>query len=78
DNKQLVYYWFQMHGRSITNEYLLKWFVFWDALTLNRTDATLVRITSPLRPGEDFADADSRLVDFVKTLNPSISDYVPN
>ncbi|GAO34667.1 EpsI family protein [Sulfuricella sp. T08] len=78
ENKQLVYYWFQMHGRSITNEYLLKWYVFWDALTLNRTDAALVRITTPLRPGENFADADSRLVDFVKTLNPSISDYVPN
>lgn len=78
ENKQLVYYWFQMHGRSITNEYLLKWFVFWDALTLNRTDAALIRITTPLRPGENFADADSRLVGFIQTLNPSISDYVPN
>jgi exosortase D (VPLPA-CTERM-specific) len=78
ESKQLVYYWFQMHGRGISNEYLLKWFVFWDALTLNRTDAALVRVTTPLRPGESFADADSRLINFVKTLNPNISDYVPN
>jgi len=78
DNKQLVYYWFRMHGRGITNEYLLKWFVFWDALTSNRTDAALVRVTTPLGPGESFADADSRLVDFVKTMNPNMSNYVPD
>ncbi|WP_372521483.1 VPLPA-CTERM-specific exosortase XrtD [Sulfuricaulis sp.] len=78
ENKQLVYYWFQMHDRGISNEYLLKWFVFWDALTRNRTDAALVRITTPLAPGESFADADNRLINFVKTLNPNISDYVPN
>jgi exosortase D (VPLPA-CTERM-specific) len=78
DNKQLVYYWFQMQGRAITSEYLLKWFVFWDALTRNRTDAALVRVTTSLRHGESFADADGRLIDFVKTLNPQISDYVPN
>jgi exosortase D (VPLPA-CTERM-specific) len=78
ENKQLVYYWFRMHGRGISNEYLLKWYVFWDALTRNRTDAALMRITTPLGPGESFADADSRLINFVKTLNPDISDYVPD
>ncbi len=78
ESKQLVYYWFQMHGRGISNEYLLKWFVFWDALTRNRTDAALVRVTTPLGPGEGFSDADSRLTDFVKTLNPHVSNYVPN
>jgi len=78
ESKQLVYYWFRMHGRNITNEYLLKWFVFWDALTRNRTDAALVRVTTPLGPGESFADADNRLIDFMKTLNPQVSDYVPD
>jgi EpsI family protein len=78
ENKQLVYYWFQMHGRGISNEYLLKWFVFWDALNRNRTDAALVRVITPLGPNESFADADSRLINFVKMLNPNISDYVPD
>ena len=40
---QLVYYWFQQRGRVITNEYLVKWYLFWDALTKNRTDGALVR-----------------------------------
>lgn len=78
ENKQLVYYWFQMHGRGISNEYLLKWFVFWDALTRNRTDAALVRIITPLKAGESFEDADSRLISFMKTLNQHMSDYVPD
>jgi EpsI family protein len=67
-----------MHGRNITNEYLLKWYVFWDALTMSRTDAALVRVTTPIRPGESFADADSRLIDFVKSVNPNIPGYVPD
>ena len=33
DMRQLVYYWFQQRGRIITNEYLVKWYLFWDALT---------------------------------------------
>jgi EpsI family protein len=78
DNKQLVYYWFRMHGRGFSNEYLLKWFVFWDALNINRTDAALIRVVAPLRPGESFADADSRLVEFVTVLNPNMSDYAPD
>ncbi len=78
DNKQLVYYWFQMHGRGFSNEYLLKWYVFWDAMTLNRTDAALVRIVTPLKPGESYEDADSRLISFMKPLNQHMSDYVPD
>jgi exosortase D (VPLPA-CTERM-specific) len=78
ESRQLVYYWFQMHGRGITNEYLLKWFVFWDALNINRTDAALIRVTTLLKPGESYADADERLVNFVNALNPNMSSYVPD
>ena len=78
EHKQLVYYWFRMHGRNVTNEYLLKWYVFWDALKLNRTDAALIRVITPLRPGENIEDAESRLINFVKTMNPDISSYVPD
>jgi len=78
ENKQLVYYWFQMHGRGFSNEYLLKWFVFWDALNINRTDAALIRVITPLRTGESYADADSRLANFVKVLKPNMGDYIPD
>ena len=44
DHRQLVYYWFQQRGRVVTNEYLVKWYLLWDALTKNRTDGALVRL----------------------------------
>lgn len=78
EQKQLTYYWFQQRGRVITNEYLVKWFIFWDALTRNRTDGALVRLVTPVSAGETVADADSRLGEFIRVVNPVLTEYVPN
>ena len=77
ETKQLVYYWFQQRGRVITNEYLVKWYLFWDALTRNRTDGSLVRLTTSLQPGEDLAQADAQLSAFAKAVNPELMKYIP-
>jgi exosortase D (VPLPA-CTERM-specific) len=77
DSRQLVYYWFQGRGRVITSEYLVKWYLFWDALTKNRTDGSLVRLTTPVTPGEDVASADARLRGFARVLVPKLDRYVP-
>jgi len=78
DYTQLVYYWFQQRGRIITNEYMVKWYLFWDALTRNRTDGALVRLTALIGPGEDVADADARLTSFAKDVAPVLDDYIPD
>ncbi|TCV79110.1 VPLPA-CTERM-specific exosortase XrtD [Sulfurirhabdus autotrophica] len=77
ETKQLVYYWFQQRGRVITNEYLVKWYLFWDALTRNRTDGSLVRLTALIQPGEDIALADAQLTAFAKAVNPELKKYIP-
>jgi exosortase D (VPLPA-CTERM-specific) len=74
---QLVYYWFDQRGRNITNEYLVKWYLFWDSLTLGRTDGALVRLTTTLQPGEDVAKADKRLIEFAQLIKPALSQYIP-
>ena len=76
--KQLVYYWFQERGRDLTNEYLVKWFIFWDALTRNRTDGALVRLTTGLKPGEDLSAGDRRLTSFAKIAVPELKPYIPD
>lgn len=76
--KQLVYYWFQQRGRIITNEYLVKWFLFWDALTKQRTDGALVRLVFSLSEGMDEVQGDNKLEEFLKTTFPLLKDYVPN
>ncbi len=78
DQTQLVYYWFQQRGRSITNEYLVKWYLFWDALTRNRSDGALVRVTVYVPPGQNLAIAESRLQRFVEAAVPKLEPFVPN
>ena len=77
DNAQLVYYWFAQRGRNITNEYLVKWYLFWDALTKNRTDGALVRLTTPVKSGENIELADRRLAIFAEQIQPLMDKYVP-
>jgi exosortase D (VPLPA-CTERM-specific) len=77
--KLLVYYWFQQRGRQLTSEYVVKWMIFWDSLTRNRTDGALVRVMTPVADGDDdLAAADRRLVDFLRAAYPKVSAYVPS
>lgn len=76
-SKQLVYYWFQQRGRHMTNEYAVKWLIFWDALTVNRTDGALVRLVTPVPPGGDIGAADARLADFMREIYPLTHAYIP-
>ncbi|MSR15860.1 MAG: VPLPA-CTERM-specific exosortase XrtD [Gammaproteobacteria bacterium] len=78
EQKQLVYYWFQQRGRSITNEYLVKWYIFWDAITRNRTDGSLIRLTISLRPNAKIADLDNALARFAAAISDPLNDYIPN
>ncbi len=77
ETKELVYYWFQQRGRVITNAYLVKWYLFLDALTRNRTDGSLVRLTAFVNPGESLEDADKQLVAFAKAVSPPLPAYIP-
>ena len=77
NSSQLVYYWFQERGRVITNEYMVKWFLFWDALTKNRTDGALVRLMAPLTEGESISQADALMTGFIKDMAPRLEAYIP-
>lgn len=74
---QLVYYWFEQRGRRISNEYLMKWYLLEDAILRNRTDGALVRMVTPMRPGEPSGAADARLTAFARLAVPLLGPYVP-
>ncbi|MBB6091265.1 exosortase D (VPLPA-CTERM-specific) [Povalibacter uvarum] len=78
DQKQLVYYWFQQRGRIITNEYMVKWYLFLDSLLRHRTDGALVRVITPVRPGEQVAAAEQRLAAFTANVAEQLPRYIPN
>jgi len=76
-DRQLVYYWFQQRGRIVTNEYRVKWYILVDAIQRRRSDGAMVRLITPLKPGEDLARADRRLSEFAASVAPRLSPYVP-
>jgi len=78
DQRQLVYYWFYQRGRVVTNEYLVKWYLFWDSLTKNRSDGALIRYVTRLSPDEDMLAADMRIQNFIRDSNRYLFDYLPD
>jgi len=78
EHRQLTYYWFQQRGRAITSEYMVKWYLFWDALTRNRTDGALVRLIVPLAPNANVEDADATLVEFLQGVATDLPLFIPN
>lgn len=74
--RYLVLYWYQAHGRVIASEYRGKAWLVLDAITQNRTDEALVRVSSPTRNGEDPARA--RAVQFVQALYPRLNAFIPD
>ncbi len=56
----------------------MKWYIFFDSLTRHRSDGALVRLITPLAPGEPLAAADGRLQDFVRDTHSLLASYVPD
>jgi len=77
DSRQLVYYWFQQRDRIVTNEYLVKWFIFWDSLTRNRTDGSLVRLVTVVPEAADVGKADERMQAFLRDIDPTMAYFLP-
>jgi exosortase D (VPLPA-CTERM-specific) len=75
--RQIAYYWFPMRGRNLTNAYEMKWFNFWDALTLQRTDGALVRVIVPVGDGDSLDAAENRLQGFVRAVVPVLNTFLP-
>lgn len=79
DYRQVVYYWFLQRGRILTNEYWVKAYLFWDALTRNRSDGALVRLTVPITAGGgDFEAEEERLRHFALSVQPLLSTFIPD
>jgi exosortase D (VPLPA-CTERM-specific) len=76
-NRIVANYWFEQRGRAVTNEFLNKWLLLWDALALGRTDGALVRIEVLLRPGQSVEDGQALVDDMVSRIVPLLPRYVP-
>jgi exosortase D (VPLPA-CTERM-specific) len=78
DQKELVYYWYQERGRAMTNENVVKWFLFWDSIKRNRTDGSLVRIVAPLPRNVSAVAVDAEMQRFAARVEPQLNHYIPD
>ncbi len=74
---QIVYYWFEGRDRNITNEYMAKWYMFWDSLTRSRSDGALVRLVAYVPDPSQIAAADHQLEQFAQDFYPLLPSYTP-
>jgi len=78
DNREFVIYWYQAHGRSVSNEYMAKIYLVSDAIRMNRTDGGLVRVITPITPGGQTSEAKLRAEAFVRELFPALPRFIPD
>jgi len=78
NQRQLVYYWFQQRGRVIDNEFTVKWYLLWDALTMHRTDGAMIRLITPIAAGGNEGDADRWLTALTAEVASRLPRFVPN
>ena len=77
DSRQLVLYWFWAHNRGVNSEYWAKYYLVKDSIRMNRSDGSLVRVTTPLYPGETADAAQQRLLPFIGEVVPLLNQYIP-
>jgi EpsI family protein len=75
--RQFVIYWYEAHGRSVASEYWAKMYLVADAMRMNRTDGALVRIITPIMPGEVESQAKARAEGFAAQLAPMLTRFIP-
>jgi hypothetical protein len=56
----------------------VKWFILTDSITRARTDGALVRLVTPMKPGNDSMVADRTLQSFMGAMVPDLSQFVPD
>ncbi len=77
-SKEVVLYWYLAQGRSIANDYFAKAYMMLNAIRYNRTDGALIRVVTPLAPGETLATAEQRDIRFADRLVPLLPRFIPN
>jgi EpsI family protein len=77
EDRQLVLYWFQAHGREVASEYWAKYYLVSDSVRMNRSDGGLVRLMTPMLNGESRDAAQARLMKLGSQFLPLLDNYIP-
>jgi EpsI family protein len=79
NDRILVLYWFQSHGRIVASEYWSKFYLIADAMRLDRSDGAIVRLTAAIvgTGPEAEARAQTDALAFAGVLLPQLDAFLP-
>ena len=77
---QVILYWYQSHGNVVASEYWSRLFLVRDAVRLNRSDGSIVRVIAPVLANVENAEtvAERTAAQFVKAMFPFLPAYLPS
>jgi EpsI family protein len=75
--RQMVLYWYLAHNRAIASEYWAKFYLVADSMRMNRSDGSLIRLTTPMFRDETPNAAEQRLRAFAGQIVPRLDTYIP-
>ena len=76
-DRLLVLYWYWAHDRAVASEYWAKIYLVTDSIRMNRSDGSLVRLTTRMLPGESPDTSMARLLPFAGRVIPLLNQYIP-
>lgn len=76
EQKELYLYWFQMMGKSISDEYSLKLAEIVNSMLYRRRDSAFIRISVPF--DQDEAGAVRASEQFARDFYPALNSFLPN
>jgi exosortase D (VPLPA-CTERM-specific) len=76
-DRELVLYWYQSHGRAVASQNWARYYLVADSIRMNRSDGALVRLSTPMSPGESPDAAQARLMKLGSQFLPLLDRYVP-
>lgn len=77
DSQAIVLYWYQSRERSVASEYWAKYFVIQDAIRYNRTDTSIIKVTTMVGSnGVQFAEDTAK--DLARSSYDDLLKYLPH
>jgi exosortase D (VPLPA-CTERM-specific) len=74
--QMVMYHWYEQRGKRYTDEVWARINLLRDAFVLQRSDGALIRLLTPLRSGEEVADAEGRLTGLLRAVLPHLDPHV--
>ena len=76
NKREVIYYWFSMRGRTMSDEFSLKLAEITGSMFHRRRDQSFMRISVQGGGGQEAAE--QQIEDFLRDFYPVIRDFLPN